>query len=167
MLNHCWFRRSKAKSKKNEISFEDENIRNGLLKYQQQDFNNAIHYFNSAIKDNPTNAEIYYFRGNTKAALKDFNGAIDDFSQAIDLKPEVSDFYYKKGMVKLALDDYEGAIEEYTKVIEIYPNNPVAYMKRADLRLSMFQINYAKMDLHRAAELGSKDAKKFLKKLGG
>lgn len=157
------FLKSFFKPKKSEEIFEDENITNGLLKYKQNDFCSAINYFNSALINSPDDGNIYYLRAKAKFAMDDLAGAIEDYSKVIEKSPE-DIYYYERGMIRYFIHDWEGAIEDFTNIIELNPANENAYIRRAELRFLMCQGNFAILDLERASELGSKYAKKLLKK---
>ena len=61
-------------------------------------------------------------------------------------------------------EDYEGALADYTQSIELYPNDPETYFQRAMVKISMNNKYAACLDLKRAEELGSEEAKAEIKK---
>ena len=68
--------------------------------------------------------------------------------------------YNNRGVSKFKLEDYEGAIADYYKALEINPNFADAYYNRGVSKLKLKnQKESACLDLNKATELGSKDAK--------
>ncbi len=65
----------------------------------------AIENFTQALKLDPNNAQIYYYRGLAKTEVEAHKGAIEDFTQAIRLNPKYVDAYYQRGYVRYALGD--------------------------------------------------------------
>ncbi|HNQ16225.1 MAG TPA: tetratricopeptide repeat protein, partial [Pyrinomonadaceae bacterium] len=51
------------------------------------DHANAVKQYDSAIKSDPRNADLYIKRGNEKLAQNDTKGALKDFDKAIEIKP--------------------------------------------------------------------------------
>lgn len=54
------------------------------IKYPKE----AIECFTKAIELNPSYAEAYYWRGNTKGLLKNTYSAIEDLNKAIEINPK-------------------------------------------------------------------------------
>ena len=73
-------------------------------------------------------------------------------------------YYDNRALSKAAKEDYAGAVDDFTKSIELYPNDPETYYQRALVKISMNNQYDACLDLKRADELGSSDAKADIKK---
>ena len=65
-------------------------INNGIEKGKTKKFEEAIMYFDKAIRLNPNNSRAYNNRGIAKSELKKYMGALMDFDEAIRLNPNNS-----------------------------------------------------------------------------
>ena len=79
----------------------------------------AISYFDEAILLNPTEADVYYWRGEAKYRLKQLVEAIADFDKAIELKNDDINYYKLRGYTRLALDQFDGAKDDLEKALEL------------------------------------------------
>ncbi len=57
----------------------------GIDKFNLQDFTGAIKDLSKAIELEPKCADAYCYRGNAKHELQDFKGAVQDLGKAIEL----------------------------------------------------------------------------------
>jgi tetratricopeptide (TPR) repeat protein len=96
--------------------------------------------------------------------LEDHDNAINDFTKAIALDDANPVYYDNRALSKAEKEDYSGSIDDYTKSIELYPNDPETYYQRALVKISMNNQYDACLDLKRAEELGSTEAKAEIKK---
>jgi tetratricopeptide (TPR) repeat protein len=93
--------------------------------------NEAIPYFDEAIRLNPRFAEgAYNNRGNARRALGDLESAIADYSQAISSNSEFSNAYNNRGLARRSLGDLEGAIADYSQAIVKNPRHAEAFYNR-------------------------------------
>ena len=79
----------------------------------------AISYFDEAILLNPTEADVYYWRGESKYHLKQLVEAIADFDEAIELEDNNRDYYRLRGYTRLDLDQLDGAKDDLEKALEL------------------------------------------------
>jgi tetratricopeptide (TPR) repeat protein len=162
-----------------QSGFEYFNI--GLVKYNLNDFENAISDFDRAISVNPEYSEAFNLRGASKFKLGDFHGAIEDYNMAIKLdkkhtggvrltiydqrgrviestKPEADPGmavpYYNRALAWEALENYEEAIEDYTSALDIDPSLLSAYFFRGGLKHLTGDFYGACSDWRKAEELG-------------
>jgi len=72
--------------------------------------------FNSALRLNPDNANIYKLRGLLSRRLR----ALNDLSEAIRLAPELAYQYYnERGNVRYKQGNYQEAISDYTEALRL------------------------------------------------
>lgn len=106
----------------------------GLNAQEQNEFYEAITYYNSAIKLNCSNklsASAYNNRGNAKFMLRLYIEAGVDYSKAIELSPFNQYCYNNRGIISHELKDYNGAIKDYDKAIELDPKYVEAYFNKS------------------------------------
>lgn len=108
-----------------------------------------------AIKENPTNADLYNIKGNRYLKNGEFQKAIKEFNKAININPNYSEPYNGKGVAYRNLGKYYKAIENYTKAIELYPSFYEAYNNRGVVFIFLVEYGKACSDFQRACELGS------------
>jgi len=109
-------------------------IREGIKKYDRQDFRGAIEDYDQAIQINPKHALAYYNRGNARYELGNYLLAIEDYTQAIKFNPNYVNAYYNRGNTRSKLGDKQAAIEDYSQVIQINPSYTLAYFNRGNAR---------------------------------
>jgi len=120
---------AEAQSKK-----ASEFIENGIKKFENKEYMEAIVSFNEAIKLDENAYQAYYMRGNIKQKFADVHGAMKDYNKAIEANAEFSEAYFERGNIKYLLQDYYGAINDYSKTIAINENNLDAYYKRGQAK---------------------------------
>jgi tetratricopeptide (TPR) repeat protein len=101
----------------------DKQLKDGLLKCKLRDYRGAVTIFNQALKNNPSNADAFYYRGVAKTELRDYKSAVADFTRAIELNPGKVDAYYERGLARKRLGDYAGARADFAKAKEIKPGS--------------------------------------------
>jgi hypothetical protein len=84
-----------------------------------ENIENAINEFSSAIKKDPNYAEAYSNRGVAYMMQKKYNKALDDLKKAKDLKPDSANIRYNlaschslMGSVDYGLDELDAALEK-------------------------------------------------------
>lgn len=107
------------------------------------DFLGEIENLTQALKLNPSNAQLYYFRGLAQIKLKYAQAAIEDFTQAISLNPQYVEAYYQRGHIYYYLRDGQKAIEDYRKIISLNSNEALAYLYCGIVRNTQGQIQAA------------------------
>jgi len=84
-----------------------------LQSIENENFGGAIQFLNSAIEDEPLNAELYFLRGKAYLEIGDYILAKRDFSTVNVLDPLFPDTYYFRGLCNLYLGDKKLAIEDF------------------------------------------------------
>lgn len=96
--------------------------------------------------------------------MQDYEGAIADYTKAIELDNTNPIYFDNRALSKTEKDDYAGAVEDYSSSIEIYPTDSETYYQRGLVKLLMNNNYDGCLDLKRAEELGSPEAKAAIKK---
>ena len=81
-------------------------------KQDLKDFKGAIIDCDKAIKINPNDNNIYFYRGILKSEIKDYQGAIADYSKAIDIDTG-----------KIINSNFSNAKLNNTSLVELYIEN--------------------------------------------
>ena len=91
----------------------------GYRAYRWEDYEKAISYFDEVIPVNPTDADVYHWRGEAKCYLERNVEAIDDFNKAIELKENDLNYYRSRGYAWLDLDQYGKAKDDLEKALAL------------------------------------------------
>lgn len=83
------------------------------------EFNQAINYFDSAIKINNNNSSFYYYRGYTFSKLYKFDKTKEDYLKAISLKPNSAKLYNNLAGINYLIGENEESVQNYIKSIEL------------------------------------------------
>lgn len=94
----------------------------GYRAYQGGNYENAISFFNEVLHQNPSEADVYYWRGNSKLHLELFEEAIDDLNRAIELNDNAT-YYSWRGFAKHCLNQNHKAEEDLEKALELANSN--------------------------------------------
>ena len=89
----------------------------GLIEGGEGNYDEAIRYYNEAIKLHPDFAEAYYQRGDVHSLKHDFDSAIIDFTKVIELNPDFAEAYSHRGVFRSLKHDFNNAIADYTEAI--------------------------------------------------
>ena len=171
---HAYMERSKIKSKQGDSIGSKEDLdqaglllkkldkglkayQKGISKYNEQDFNGSLKYFNDAITNGIETGQIYYLRGMSKSYIDDFKGASIDLSRVIDSFPEYEEIfeaYFTRGKIRYhKLENYDGALEDFNEAIILKPTLSEVYVSRAILKNSNGDKVGAMNDYNKAIEL--------------
>ena len=70
-------------------SLERQYFNQGIEKYEEGNYQEALADFTKALEINPQSALTYYNLGVTKSALGDDQGAIADYTKALEINPKL------------------------------------------------------------------------------
>ncbi len=93
------------------------------------DHANAVKQYDSAIKSDPRNADLYIKRGNEKLAQNDTKGALKDFDKAIEIKPGVANYHATRGSARQNSGDLAGAAADFASASAADPSN-IEYLEK-------------------------------------
>jgi len=99
----------------------------GLHSLWREDYEEALLWFQKAVKENSDYAEAYFAIGYCKGELALYSEAIDAYKQAIRINPDDADAYFNLGLTYGNLERYHEAIEAYKQAIRIRPDYAEAY----------------------------------------
>ncbi len=84
----------------------------------------AIAQYTQILAANPTNADAYFKRAQSRALIGDLQGAISDYTETIRHNPEHPDAYYRRALSRSALGDSVGATQDFNQVVRRKPLPP-------------------------------------------
>lgn len=122
-------------------------------------------FFDEVIKESPTCAVAYAFRGICNYHLGNLYSAIFDCNYATSIDGALPEAYLMKGKALYQLEEYKSAFLEFDKAVWHFKNNSEAFRWRGLARLQIEEITQAKADFRKAIDLGDEDAVHDLQKL--
>ena len=87
--------------------------------YFQNEAQQALHYFDTAIDSGFEGADVYGMRGGCLQLLQFDLDAIDDFTKAIEFDSEDSNNYFMRSISKGAVGDLHGRIDDLNEAIRL------------------------------------------------
>jgi tetratricopeptide (TPR) repeat protein len=90
----------------------------GIEKFDLENYQGALLSFNKAIELDPQNNVLFYFRGQCKGELKDLAGALKDYDSCLKYENDPGYVYRLRSDVKFDLEDYKGALLDIEKYID-------------------------------------------------
>lgn len=100
----------------------------GDLHYRNENYIEALKYFNRNLKLDNTKAEYYKDRGKTYLKTRTYKFAINDLSMALDLSPYDGETYLFKGIARFDSGDKEGACSDWNKARKYGEMRAVEYL---------------------------------------
>lgn len=149
--------------KKEWLDSAEEIYSKGLPFVWAEKYEDALPYFEEAVKRNPRYAEAHFQIGYCNLFLLRYEDAIRAFTQVIQIKRDytvVAVVYTNRGLAYYNKGQYDQAIKDYNKAIEIDPGNAVAYINRGFAYRNKGQYDQAIKDYTKAIEIdpGNADA---------
>jgi len=108
----------------------------GALAYNDEEYEEAIYWFEKAIKLKSDYDDAYWGRGRAYSALGKYDNAIADFNRAIQINPRNAGYYASRGAAYQYKKDNTLAIADANAALKIDPNNRLAKAILSDLNAS-------------------------------
>jgi len=93
-------------------------IEKGTLLLKQGKIQKSIEFFKSAIEENPSSSEAYYYLGYAYFLLGKKEESIKNYQKAIELNPKNPDYHYALASLFISLGDSENAIKQLDETIK-------------------------------------------------
>lgn len=87
----------------------------GKIEAEQENYSEAIAYFNKLLSQNKSNPDYYIERGLIELKIEDYKAADEDFGMALDLNPTLREAYLNKGKIRIYLLDNDSACFNFEK----------------------------------------------------
>ncbi|WGV27163.1 serine/threonine-protein kinase [Halotia branconii] len=136
----------------------------GITKYNQGNYKQAVDNLTQVIKLEPKNALAYNRRGDAFYRLGDYQKSQADSSQAILLNPQDANAYYDRGFSAYELGKYQEAIADCTQAIKLDSKNAYAYYGRGLANTQLEQHKKAIADFSKAIALKPKYTDAYLQR---
>ncbi|HRG59938.1 MAG TPA: tetratricopeptide repeat protein [Bacteroidia bacterium] len=85
------------------------------IKYKQKTYRTAANYFTRILRFRPSDAEVFYSRGECKFFLEDYQGVIKDCDKALENDNDNGKAFALRAQAKIKLNDKEGACSDLQK----------------------------------------------------
>jgi tetratricopeptide (TPR) repeat protein len=135
------------KSMKIDSNKENANIRaniratvhdtRGVILYHQNDYDQALQYFDQASKIKPSYSYPLYHKGLVYIRKQKYNEAIQCFDSALSIDPRFAEAYNEKAVAYSLKKQYSDAKDELKKGVEIKPSLSVSYDNLAQLSAAL------------------------------
>jgi len=119
----------------------------------KEDWDQAIEYFNAAIRLDRNFAKAYFERGNIKLRLGRHDEAIADYTRAVRLEPRNAAYRNNRGRACFESKLYGRALTDYDRALEIDPRFAVSYFNRGLAREALQDRDGALADFAKCVEL--------------
>ncbi|XZF16081.1 tetratricopeptide repeat protein [Chitinophagaceae bacterium MMS25-I14] len=126
-----------------EDGAEDVAFYTGLAYHQTGDWNNALRWYNEAIRLSPDYAGYYNNRGDVLRNMKKYSEAILDFNKSIELAPDQSAYYYVRGIQYLELRAYAQALKDLVKAESLGDTDKELYLSKGNTLRGLHRMDEA------------------------
>ena len=99
---------------------------------ERETANGPLDRFTVAIREEPTNPELYIDRGVARTNKGDLDGAIKDFTKAIELNPNDGYAYNGRGLAYQKKNELIAAQKDFNRALALQPDLPSAYRNRGE-----------------------------------
>jgi tetratricopeptide (TPR) repeat protein len=155
-------KRGKVSEVENKLTEAIENDSTLLFSYIERAYHRlqsgylkgALDDYNSALRIDKKEPEIWLGRGIVQEKMKDFEAAYADYSKAISLDPEFDKAWLNRGNLLTKLGQYDEAIEDYASALTFNPKYASAFYNRAIAFQRLKKKAEACADLKKAEALG-------------
>ena len=154
-------RRGKKNLSADKNSSVEQKIQAGNERFQKNDFDGAIKFYDEALALEPNNVVARYGRGAAYGRLQKYDAALADFNAVIELQPDFADAYKDRALVYFYTKKIGLAKVDIEKLIELKPNFATGYVLRAMVYGGTKDFEKALADLNKAIELDPKIAEAY------
>ena len=117
-------------------------IKEGLKKFQERKFCEALNIFNNLIKLNPNDGDLLFTLGNIYYSLNDLNMSSLYFERSLKIFPKSQIILNNYGLTLQSLGQFDKAKELFKNLIKLNPNNIKAYYRLFRMSLENFERDY-------------------------
>jgi tetratricopeptide (TPR) repeat protein len=131
----------------------------GINLFESRKFDEALTFFENALKSKPKSALAWLMKGKCHTALENYYSANFCFEQSIVFDNTIPETYFEKGKAHYLLDDFVQAIYEFDKAEwHFHETNTNIYRWRSMTFYQLGKQNEARKDIEKAAFLGDERA---------
>jgi len=122
----------------------------GLVYYTDNDYKQALKYYNEAIERNDKLALWFVSRGSAHLSLDNIADAASDYKKSLELNPGLADAWVGLSNIALIKEDFDEAFKAADQAVEIQPKNAMALNARGWIQYKREAVDEALYDLNRA-----------------
>ena len=128
----------------------------GIAQYELGNFEEAMAYYDRAIRYDPNYAEAYYQRGLVFIEMDKTSFAVDDFEHALalglmmDEDDDYAQVYFRRGNDYFDAELFAFAIDDYDVALKLDPQASEIYAQRAETHLLLKNFDLAIQDIEKA-----------------
>ncbi len=151
------------KSRESSNAAIQDLFKKGLNKMADENLEEAIQYFDLALRLDPNFIDAWIKRGYCFFHLNNYSQAIISYDKALAIEPSNTEAWNLKALAFYRMKNYDKAIECVNKVIDIDPNDGMAWYNRSCYLSLAGKVEEAIDALKRAIEIDISYAKKAVK----
>lgn len=119
------------------------------------DWQQAIEHYDSAIKLDPSSIYAYEGRGEAHLMVLDFHAAMKDYSEIVKREPKNAEGHAGLAIALEKLGNYRGAFIEYDSALRLDNSDVISLHNRAVLRKKLGDTEGSEKDSRRSREIGN------------
>ena len=124
----------------------------GIQETNLGNFPEALSNFNEALKYNPKNDLIHFYKGVVYQNLRKNESAIDSYTEAININKNLIDAYYNRGQLLFNID-ISRALDDFVTAVALDPKFIDAYYSIAVIQKNMGDYHAALKNLDKIIEI--------------
>ncbi|WP_372365109.1 protein kinase [Candidatus Uabimicrobium sp. HlEnr_7] len=132
--------------------------------YLDKDQQQALKYFDAAIKKLPSYSDAYFGKGLLFQMQKNYTAALEFYNKAININNSNAYYYSNRGGVYFRLSQYTKALQDYDRAIMLDPSHASYYVNRASIYSSLSLYEKVVDDCTKAIELRGDDPVSYSKR---
>ena len=145
-----------------EIRVNRDYTEEGVNLLKKKQYDEAIIYFNQAVKFTPNNGDIYFGKGIALDNLRKYQEAINEFDKALKyfndsshkkIQEKFLAVLNRKSLSLISLNRYEEALNNYNKAIELDPSYFRSYIGKGDTLYYLKKYTEAINEYNKALEV--------------
>lgn len=117
-------------------------IKEGLTKFKEKKFCEAINIFKKLTELNPENGDVLFTLGNIYYVLNDLNKSLFYFEKSLNIFPESQIIMNNYAITLQSLGQFDKAKELFKKLIKLDPKNIKAYYRLFRMNSNNFEKDY-------------------------
>ncbi len=130
-------------------------LEQGIALQDQARYSDAVKLFDTAIGQNPNDADFYYQRGYSYHKLGDYAHALADLTHALELAPSDADSFFERGWIHYDNGEFALAIDDFDRVIALAPASADGYLGRGTVYRDSANFDQAFADYDQAIRFAS------------
>jgi len=142
-------------------SLEENYYTNGLTKYNQKNYDDAILDFTKYIGMKPAETKGYLARASCRMMKEDYDAAIKDLDKLMEIDSANIDGLYTRAAVQEKRKDYVASIADYSRIIQLQPDSLGGYLGRGNIKLLTKDFDGAIADYTKLTELQPSNAELY------